>query len=84
MASNSDNTSTTVGNALPQDKPEKSEKPTEKHSVPENTAPAVSADTEKPEKPAKAEKHDKLEKAEHKERAPKAAAPPPALSLIHI
>ena len=72
MASNSENTSTTVGTALPQDKP------TDKNSVPENSAPAVSADTEKPEKPAKAEKHDKLEKAEHKERAPKAAAPPPA------
>jgi len=67
LASNSENTSTTVGTALPQDKP------TEKNSVPENSAPAVSADTEKPEKPAKAEKH---EKAEHKERAPKAAAPP--------
>jgi transcription termination factor Rho len=65
LASNSENTSTTVGSALPQ------EKPTEKHSVPENTAPAVSADTEKPEKPAKAEK-------EHRERAPKAAAPPAA------
>ena len=73
MASNSDNTSTTVGNALPQDKPEKSEKPTEKHSVPENTAPAVSVDTEKPEKP---EKPAKSEKPEHRERAPKAAAPP--------
>jgi transcription termination factor Rho len=72
LASNSENTSTTVGTALPQDKP------TDKNSVPENSAPAVSADTEKPEKPAKAEKHDKLEKAEHKERAPKAAAPPPA------
>jgi transcription termination factor Rho len=73
LASNSDNTSTTVGNALPQDKPEKSEKPTEKHSVPENTAPAVSVDTEKPEKP---EKPAKSEKPEHRERAPKAAAPP--------
>jgi transcription termination factor Rho len=70
LASNSENTSTTVGTALPQDKP------TEKNSVPENTAPAVSADTEKPEKPAKAEKHDKPEKAEHKERPPKAASPP--------
>jgi transcription termination factor Rho len=74
LASNSDNTSTTVGTALPQDKSEKSEKPTDKHSAPENTAPAVSADTEKPERPAKTEKHDKAEKAEHKERAPKASA----------
>jgi transcription termination factor Rho len=70
LASNSENTSTTVGTALPQDKP------TEKNSAPENTAPAVSADTEKPEKPAKTEKHDKPEKAEHKERPAKAAAPP--------
>jgi transcription termination factor Rho len=83
LASNSDNTSTTVGNALPQDKPEKSEKPTDKHSVPENSAPAVSADTEKPEKPAKAEKHDRLEKpAEHVRSAapnrPKRRRRPPA------
>ena len=56
MASNSDNTSTTVGNALPQEKPEKSEKPTEKHSARENSAPAGSADTEKPEKSEKPEK----------------------------
>ncbi len=76
MASNSDNTSTTVGNALPQEKSEKSEKPTEKHTVPENTAPAVSVDTEKPEKPAKTEKPEKPEKAEHKERPARAAAPP--------
>ena len=73
LASNSDNTSTTVGNALPQEKPEKSEKPTEKHSVPENAAPAVSADMERPEKPAKTEKP---EKVEHRERAPKTVAPP--------
>jgi transcription termination factor Rho len=76
LASNSDNTSTTVGNALPQDKSEKSEKPTEKHSVPENTAPAVSADTEKPEKPAKPEKPEKAEHKERPERAARAAAPP--------
>ena len=74
MASNSDNTSTTVGNALPQDKPEKSEKPTEKHSVHENSAPAVSADTEKPEKSAKPEKPEKAEHKERPERAAKAVA----------
>ncbi len=67
MASNSENTSTTVSNTTPQDKP------TEKTTVPENSAPAVSADNEKPEKPAKTEKHEKHEKAE---RAPKTAAPP--------
>ncbi len=88
MASNSDNTSTTVGNDLPQEKPEKQEKPTEKHSVRENTAPAVSADTEKPEKPEKLEKPERAaatvanekphsERPERAERAPKAAAPPP-------
>jgi transcription termination factor Rho len=76
LASNSDNTSTTVGTALPQDNSEKSEKPTEKHSVPENTAPAVSVDTEKPEKPAKTEKHEKAEHKERPERAARAAAPP--------
>ena len=81
MASNSDNTSTTVGNDLPQ------EKPTEKHSVRENTAPAASADTEKPEKPEKLEKPERAaataanekphsERPERAERAPKAAAPP--------
>jgi transcription termination factor Rho len=53
LASNSDNTSTTVGNALPQ---EKSDKPTEKHSVRENPAPAASADPEKLEKPETSEK----------------------------
>jgi transcription termination factor Rho len=68
LASNSENTSTTVGNVPPQ------EKPTEKHTVPENTAPAVSTDTEKPEKPARAEKPEKAE------RAAKAAAAPPAAS----
>jgi len=75
LASNSDNTSTTVGNALPQDKPETSEKPTEKHSVPENAAPAASGDTTKPEKPAKAEKPEKAEHRERPERAAKTAAP---------
>jgi len=85
LASDSDNTSTTVGNALPQEKPEKQEKPTEKHSVRENTAPAASADTEKPEKPEKPEKaaatNDKphSDRAERAERAPKAAPPPPAV-----
>jgi transcription termination factor Rho len=54
LASNSDNTSTTVGNNLPQDKSEKTEKPTEETSVRENPAPAASADTEKLEKPEKA------------------------------
>jgi transcription termination factor Rho len=78
LASNSDNTSTTVGNALPQDKPEKSEKPTEKHSVPESTAPAAFADTEKPEKPAKADKPEKAEHRERPERAGKTAAQPAA------
>jgi transcription termination factor Rho len=87
LASNSDNTSTTVGNALPQEKPEKSEKPTEKHSARENTAPAVSADTEKPEKPEKPEKAVAAPPAEkpHSERperaerhAAKAAAQVPA------
>jgi len=70
LASNSENTSTTVGNTLPQ------EKPTEQQSVPENAAPAAPADTpknDKPEKPARAEK-------EHKERAPKAAAAAPPVN----
>jgi transcription termination factor Rho len=72
LASNSDNTSTTVGNALPQEKPEKLEKPTEKNSVRETPAPAVSADTEKPEKTEKpvAAANDKP----HAERPPKAAS----------
>ena len=82
MASNSDNTSTTVGNALPQEKPEKLEKPTEKHSVRENPAPAASADMEKPEKPEKPEKSEKpaasekshTDRAERAERTAKAAA----------
>jgi hypothetical protein len=72
LASNSDNTSTTVGNALPQEKPEKSEKPTDQHPVRETSAPAVFADTEKLEKPEKPEKPAKPE------RAHKAAAAPPA------
>jgi transcription termination factor Rho len=84
LASNSDNTSTTVGNALPQEKPEKSEKPTEKHSVRENAAPAAAADTEKPEKPEKPEKAaagtSEKPHTERAERAAKAAAaPPPAV-----
>jgi transcription termination factor Rho len=88
LASNSDNTSTTVGNNLPQEKSEKIEKPTEKHSARENSAPAASADTEKPEKPEKPEKtiaaaasltaSDKphAERPERAERAAKAAASP--------
>jgi transcription termination factor Rho len=74
LASNSEHTSTTVGNALPQEKPEKNDKPTEK-PVRENAAPAASAESEKPEKPEKAEKpagatNDKA----HSERAERAAA----------
>jgi transcription termination factor Rho len=76
LASNSDNTSTTVGNGLPQDKPEKFEKPTEKHSVSENTAPAVSGDPEKPEKPVRAEKPH----GERADRTAKAAVPPAAVA----
>ena len=82
MASNSDNTSTTVGNALPQEKPEKFDKPTEKHSVRENPAPAASADPEKPDKPETSERTEKapVTAASEKpasvrpERAPRAAA----------
>ena len=77
MASNSDNTSTTVGNALPQEKPEKSEKPTDQHPARETSAPAVSADTEKLEKPEKPEKPAKPE------RVHKAAAAPPAAVVEH-
>jgi transcription termination factor Rho len=84
LASNSENTSTTVGNTTPQDKP------TEKHPVPENTAPAVSADTEKPEKPAKAEKPEKAERASKaaaaaavvEPKAPPAAEPKPAAAAV--
>jgi transcription termination factor Rho len=82
LASNSDNTSTTVGNALPQEKPEKFDKPTEKHSVRENPAPAASADPEKPDKPETSERTEKapVTAASEKpasvrpERAPRAAA----------
>jgi transcription termination factor Rho len=77
LASNSDNTSTTVGNALPQEKPEKSEKPTDQHSASEKTAPAVSADTEKPEKPAKPEKTH-TERAERASKSAAAVHPPAA------
>jgi transcription termination factor Rho len=56
LASNSENTSNTVGNNLPQEKPEKTEKPADKQPARENAAPAASAETEKPEKPEKAEK----------------------------
>ena len=45
MASNNENTSPTVGNALPQEKPDKSEKPTDQHPARETSAPAVSAAT---------------------------------------
>ena len=79
MASNSDNTATTVGNALPQEKPEKSEKPTEKHSVRDNPAPAVSADPEKPEKPEKAAAPAAGEKP-HADRAERAERPPKAVA----
>jgi transcription termination factor Rho len=79
LASNSDNTATTVGNALPQEKPEKSEKPTEKHSVRDNPAPAVSADPEKPEKPEKAAAPAAGEKP-HADRAERAERPPKAVA----
>ncbi len=70
MASNSENTPTTVGNALPQ---EKSDKPTEKTPTRETAAPAGTVETEKPVKPEKPEKS-----SERAERPPKAAAQPPA------
>ena len=93
MASNSENTSNTVGNNLPQEKSEKTEKPADKQPVRENAAPAASVETEKPEKPEKAEKAEKAERAEKAAgaaaeksdgekpvRAAKvSAAPPPAL-----
>ena len=87
MASNSENTSNTVGNNLPQEKSEKTEKPADKQPARENAAPAASAETEKPEKPEKAEKAEKAAGAaaeksdgEKPARAAKAAAaPPPAL-----
>jgi len=83
LASNSDNTATTVGNGLPQEKPERIEKPTEENSVRENPAPAASADTEKPEKTEKAvappaSERPHTPRPERAERAAKAAAPPPA------
>jgi transcription termination factor Rho len=70
LASNSENTPTTVGNALPQ---EKSDKPTEKTPTRETAAPAGTVETEKPVKPEKPEKS-----SERAERPPKAAAQPPA------
>jgi transcription termination factor Rho len=87
LASNSENTSNTVGNNLPQEKSEKTEKPADKQPARENAAPAASAETEKPEKPEKAEKAEKAAGAaaeksdgEKPARAAKAAAaPPPAL-----
>ena len=84
MASNSENTSNTVGNNLPQEKSERTEKPADKQSSRENAAPAASAETEKPEKPEKAEKAAAVtaEKpdGEKPARVAKAAAvPPPAL-----
>jgi len=83
LASNSDNTSTTVGNGLPQEKPERIEKPTEENSVRENPAPAASADTEKPEKTEKAvaplaNERPHAPRPERAERAAKPAAPPAA------
>jgi len=71
LASNSEHTSNTVGDALPQEKPEKNDKPTEKPAR-ETAAPAASAETEKPEKPEKASgpTNDKP----HTDRAERAAA----------
>jgi len=84
LASNSENTSNTVGNNLPQEKPEKIEKPADKQPAREIAAPAASAETEKPEKPEKAEKAEKAAGAgseksdgEKPARAAKAAAAPP-------
>jgi transcription termination factor Rho len=73
LASNIDNTSTTVGNTPPQEKPEK---PTEKASE-KQTAPAreASAEPEKNEKPAERPEKPHVERAE---RAAKSAAAPPA------
>ncbi|MDE3168380.1 MAG: hypothetical protein KGN36_21440, partial [Acidobacteriota bacterium] len=67
MASNHDNTSTTVGNGLPQ---EQIEKPTEKAAE-----KAVPAETEKPAKSSEKAEKGPGEKAE---RAAKAAPPAPA------
>ena len=82
MASNSENTSNTVGNNLPQEKPEKTEKPADKQPARENAAPAASAETEKPERPEKAEKAvgaaAERSDGEKAVRAPKASAAPPA------
>jgi transcription termination factor Rho len=82
LASNSENTSNTVGNNLPQEKPEKTEKPADKQPARENAAPAASVETEKHEKPEKAEKAEKAGAAEKSDgekpaRASKAAAAPP-------
>jgi transcription termination factor Rho len=82
LASNSENTSNTVGNHLPQEKSEKTEKPADKQPARENAAPAASEETEKPEKPEKAEKPERAAAAEKSDgerpaRAAKAGAVPP-------
>ncbi len=73
MASNSDNTSPTVGNSLPQ---EKSDKPTET-AAEKQPAPAREGASAENEKPAKVDqpKVDPERTARHTERAPRIAAP---------
>jgi transcription termination factor Rho len=86
LASNSENTSNTVGNNLPQEKSEKTEKPADKQPGRENAAPAASAETEKPEKPEKAERSggapaEKLDGEKPARAAKAAAAPPPPVEV---
>ncbi len=84
MASNNENTATTVGTTPPQDK---TEKPTEKTNTRE-TAGAPVSETEKAEKPDKAVAPAEKPHVEKPERAaktavvppPAAAAPPPAVA----
>ncbi len=78
MASNNDNTASTVGNNPPQ------EKPTDTTPAPEAGAPAATAPPEKPEKSDKPERPVRTERVERPhgdrpERAARAVAPPLAL-----